>query len=464
VQANVVEPLGLVKKRTLALTSDYLLDVFHIDSLVPRTYDYLLHSFGRIETSDSDNYKTKKPFSSRYKSISDFKMLNHDSQWQLDFLLDLDRKKQNTNRIIKQFTDKNKPPEQVNTAFGLDSTESFKPAKLNFLMAEEKNTMVGIGEDEYGLSFVAARRENVKQTTFSSLHTPSYLNEKPADINTIETLINAKTGLLLKVTTESSVDFHAIGHQSQPTILSDSTSNLTIKFTNYAFIRVDNKSKEIVTHGNLQDYLIPSAIANTEIDVISGEFNTELSKAHTPEESPIQIDVFPELVVLKDFSDSNFSISLTNKTNKPISATIELSDQSNYAIPIKKFHLPQIPAFKTVHQQITLGRYKQTGGADILPLKVKINSSNQIINHGILVSAGPGLMRQFENLSEPVYRIITFDSAFDFAMRDGFVRQVSTSDGSVYSGKTLFHLSDGNSILSPDEGTIETSYTWAVAA
>ncbi len=461
VQADVAEPLGLIKKRTLALTNDYLLDVFHIDSLIPRTYDYLLHSFGRIETNDSNIYKSQTPFSTRYKNIKNFKSFNHDEEWEVDFVIDLDKKKQNTNRIISQFIDQNNNQEKVSRDFGFSSTDSFRAARLNFRLSGGGNTTVGIGEDEYGLSFLAARREGIKQTTFITMHSPSYLDQKQDTTNKIETLVDSKAGVLIKATTDTYIDIHTISHQPANIMLHDPTSQTTISFKNYALIRVNQKTKEITTHGNLDGYFIPAAIAKTDNDISHGEFNAKNPIDEISEHLPIQVNTFPDLIVLKDFSDSEFTISLTNKTDSPISANLELATNANYDIPVKKILLPAIPAYRTVHQKVILGRYKQASGADILPLKITINNTDEIINHGIMASAGPSLMRQFEEPDDPVYRIVTFDSTFDFSMRDGLIRQVSTENQSLFTGKNLFAFSDGKTIFSAKKNTIETSYTWA---
>ena len=461
-QANVDEPLGLNKKRSLVLSSDYLLDVFHISSLIPRTYDYLLHSFGRIETEDPDAYKINKPFSTRYKNINNFKSSNHNKTFELDFVIDLDKEKQNIGRIMNKYTDKNNTKQKVNTAFGLTTTDSFRAAKTNFKMSGGVNTKIGIGEDEYGLSFFVARREDTKQTTFISLHSPSYLEKESIVTNKMETIIDSNTATLVKVTTDSHIDLHAISHQAGVTTLRDATENVKISFSNYAALRIDRNTMEINSHGNWHGYFISKNIIQTSKDISFGELEIEHNLADSSNTSSLQVNMFPEIVVLKDFSNSEFTLSLTNKTDKALSAHVEFQDNKNYQTPENGLSFGIIPAYRTAHQNVKLGRYKQTRGADLLPLKISIDNSNEnSINHGIMVSAGPGLVRLFEDLEDPVYRIHTFDSEVDFSMRNGLINGISKSTKRLFNGDSLFNISDGKTIFSPKTNSIESSYTWA---
>ncbi len=461
IQADVNEPLGLSKKRTLALTSDYLLDVFRLKSLVPRTYDYLLHSFGRIEKIDPTQFNSGPAFSTRYKNIKNFQTSVDNDAWQVDFIIDAQRKQQNINQLINKFIDENNSQAKLLQEFGGINLDSFRSAKLNFKMGGHPDTSIGLGEDQYGLSFLAARRENLKQTTFTTLHSPSHLDQQQSNVNDIEILFESNQGVLVKVISNEHTDLHAISHSEGRTNLYDQANKTGIKFKDYAVIRINNKSKQVTSHGEYDAYSIAANIAGTQNDLVDGDYMKTPTDSKSMTE-PVQTNIFPELVVLKDFADSSFSLSLTNTTEKSISAKIELQTDHAYEIPQTTYLLDQIPAHQTSSQEIKLGRYKNTKPLDILPITVSINNSNQVIEDGIMVSAGPGLIRQFEHLDEPVYRIHTFDSTFDFSMRHGFISQVSDKNTLIiFDNDSLFDLSDGETIFSPKLNTIDQSYTWA---
>ncbi len=462
VQAQVDEPLGISKRRTLALTSDYLLDVFHLKSLIPRTYDYLLHSFGAIETEDSTRYASGEPFSKRYKNITDFATATHNGLWQLDFVIDSLKKQQNVKRITEKFTDTNNTQTKLDQEFGLIGTAGFNPAKLNFKMAAHPNTKVGLGEDEYGLSFLAARRENTKQTTFATLHSPSYKHQQASQNNDLETLFESNLGTLIKVTSDQYIDIHAISFQDDKTHLYDSINKLGVEFTDYALIRIRKADELVSTYGELGAYSIAANLIGTKQDLHSADYRPITLTSNEKTADFIQVNVSPQILVLKDFADSTFTLSITNKTNKTLSANITLPESSDFAIPQKQYVINQIPAYQTVHQRITLGRYKKVASADVLPLQIRINNSNEIVEHGIMVSVGPGLIRQFEQLEAPVYRVHTYDSKFDFSMRHSLINRITDDYGEVlFAGASLFDLSDGKTIISPTIDNIEKSYTWA---
>ena len=461
VQAEADEPLGLTKKRTLALTTSYLLDVFHLNSLTPRTYDYLLHSFGEIETKHPGGYVASKPFSTRYNNIKGFKTLNHNDSWELDFVIDADRKLKNTTRIIEKFNRKKNSEAKLKQGFGLSNLDSFKTSKLNLKMSGHPNTKIGLGEDQYGLSFLAVRRENVKHTSFISLHSP-YIDQPVSNTpNSLETIFESNQGMLLKVTTEKYIDLHAISHGQNKIYLNDTKTNTAIAFADYALIRVHKKSKQVETHGELDAYVIAANLIGAEKDIKYGQLTSE-SIEQIPQALSLSITASPELIILKDFEESVFTLSLTNKTSDPISLKINLPENPLFQIPKSHYRVDQIPAHETEHLDIKLGRYIGTGSIDFLPIDITVKQSNEKYKHGVMVSPGPGLIRQYEQLEEPAYRIHTFDSSIDFSMRHGLINRIADDNSELlFESESLFYLSDGKTVFSPKDKTISQSYTWA---
>ena len=165
--------------------------------------------------------------------------------------------------------------------------------------------------------------------------------------------------------------------------------------------------------------------------------------------------------MLKDFADSAITLSVTNLTNETIKASAMINKTPALNPPKSEFQLGLIPAYQTYATRINLGRYTHPAGLDTLPIQIKVNDSGRTVNHGVLVSAGPGLAESYEDLSNPSYRIHTFSTSIDIAMRDGAITQIQDSLGqAIYAGQPLFYLSDGQHNYSSVDETIKASYTW----
>ena len=460
VQAQVKEALGINKIRTLALTQDYLLDIFHVNSLIPRSFDYLLHSFGKIQPSNEPAYSMQAPFSPRYSNIKNFKSMTTDGSWSVEFKMDLEQVSKRAKHLVNQFSDPNTNKQQIENAFGMNNTQAFKPSTLSVDMSADADTQVGIGEDDYGLSFLAARRRNKKNTTFITTHTPIDAGSNTSGY-TVKTLIDNHSGTVVKITTDSSIDIHAISHRQGETKLSTENATILAEFNNYAYLRINKKTLEVNQGGQWRRFSFAAKASGIEKAISFGEINADEFDMSVSAVKKIQINSFPELVILKDFEDSAFTLSITNLTNKTVKASLRLPENTNYSIPQNNIQLGLIPAYQTNATKINLGRYFKPTGIDALPIYIKLDDAEPPINHGIMVSAGPGLVETHDNLSNPSYRIHTFNSSIDVSMREGGIEQIMDNLGNViYSGQALFNLSDGKTTFSSSQKTIESSYTW----
>ena len=79
---------GVDQTRALLLTKEYLLDVVHATSPVPHTYDYVLHSFGRVEPEKPDAFEPTKALMKRYWLVDDQKAMTTGEPWMLDFVIE----------------------------------------------------------------------------------------------------------------------------------------------------------------------------------------------------------------------------------------------------------------------------------------------------------------------------------------------------------------------------------------
>ena len=58
---------GVVQKRTLAVTKDYVIDVFEIVSASPHNYDYVIHSYGKADYPELKAWKPYSQINDEYK-------------------------------------------------------------------------------------------------------------------------------------------------------------------------------------------------------------------------------------------------------------------------------------------------------------------------------------------------------------------------------------------------------------
>ena len=458
-KAMVTEPLGIDKSRTLALTREYLLDIFHLKSLIPRDYDYLLHSFARIQTEAESTYQSAAPLGHRYHAVQNFKLAAHDNNWKVDFIYDLDQELKRTNQLIADRVKGNNFA-SLEQAFGVNDSQHFNTSTLSVEMAAQANTQVGIGQDEFGLSFMVARREKTKQTTFVALHSPDAV-DKIANELKLTTLVDSQSGSLIRVESTDYIDIHAVSFVDNKIKLTDPVTGSIVEFTDYAFLRMNKTNRQIEQQGEWDNYLLGRELLNINEDLVHGLPDISTREQNQIIDVPVQIDTYPELILLKNFEDTEFTLSITNLTDQTLFVTAQLGENPNYPIPELIHELGLINPFRTYTKKISLGRYQQASGIDVLPIRIFLNQSTQAIEHGILVSAGPGLTEIYSNVDEPVYRINTFNSSVDYSMRHGLVQQIEDSEGNkIYSGHSLFDFSEGKTMFKATNDTIYSSHTW----
>lgn len=78
---------GVDQTRALFLTQEYLLDVFQASSKTPRTYDYLLHSFGKTQPQNPALFKPSDALTKRYWLVEQQQAMTTADPWSLDFII-----------------------------------------------------------------------------------------------------------------------------------------------------------------------------------------------------------------------------------------------------------------------------------------------------------------------------------------------------------------------------------------
>ena len=82
---------GVLQTRVLALTREYLLDIFWADSELPHTYDWVLHAIGKLHLENPAAYH------SSFNLLRDYWWIENELQretaqtWRADFIQQIGR-------------------------------------------------------------------------------------------------------------------------------------------------------------------------------------------------------------------------------------------------------------------------------------------------------------------------------------------------------------------------------------
>jgi hypothetical protein len=218
---------GVDQTRSLLLTREYLLDVFHATSQVPHTYDYLLHGFGHSRPQ-SGNYRPAPHAMSRYWVIENKRAQRTDKSWSLDFVYQEAAASRGGNYG---------PPWYEHTAHVRVSM----PGEPDTLvvhgnwgepyarLVEEKSK----GERKLDrLSALMVRRENRAETVFIATHEPYADRQKPR-IRAVSKLAITDEAVLVQVDAEDFTDYAAVSFGPQEVrpvhVLSDGKTSIPFR-------------------------------------------------------------------------------------------------------------------------------------------------------------------------------------------------------------------------------------------
>jgi hypothetical protein len=255
----VVSASGVFEKvaqtRALLLTREYLLDLFQASSPTPRTFDYMLHSFGTPRPAHPELFKPSNALDKRFWLVSDRQAMATDKAWALDFVI----KKEESGSRKRKFG-----PEWY------DHT-----AAVRVTMAAEPKTLVthGISGIELGkavkrtfdpLGMLIARRAGIRQTVFVATHEP-YANAAKPQITAVTRWAKTDNAILVRVDAADFTDYAAVAFGPQPgtpehVLAAADDPKTRVAFKDYGYLRV-RKDGTMVARGGWTGFSLPAAKA-----------------------------------------------------------------------------------------------------------------------------------------------------------------------------------------------------------
>ena len=294
---------GVTQTRALFLTSEYLLDIFHAESDVPHTYDYLLHSFGKAQltrTEDRDPPATLMPRSWMLKEVRVSEM--DEGTWSIPL------------------------------TFGEGST-----ASVSWRMAGVPGTLVGTGVDAHGLTMLAARRQGWRATTFVAVHEPCTKDDPPRR-RTITVLGQSATAILVRVAGDGFTDYAAAAFgadRDNPLhVLTGPGDRRRVAFRGYGYLRVHG-GRAVARGGWSALRLPPAAVSLTlngqpatlrpgKEELVVGELPITGDPAVVaPPSSLLSVALFPVTLRLAATDERTVRIALTNPRQDPVTGRVE---------------------------------------------------------------------------------------------------------------------------------------------
>jgi Heparinase II/III-like protein len=468
---------GVDQTRALLLMKEYLLDLVYATSPVPHTYDYVLHSFGRVAPEKPDAFTPTQALMKRYWLVDDQKAMMTSEPWMLDFIIE----------------------ERPGTRDGFGQEWYLHKAKLRLRMAGEPDTLVMHGvwgnelarlvSDKYQgatldqLSAIVARRSGQREALFVASHEP-YANSDQPQITSVVTLARKKGTAVIRVEANSFTDYAAVAFGPQPedaehSLFVPGEQNLFFAFKNYGYARI-TKDGSAILRGNWTGLRLPgvsgpvslsgAAVVRTAIpeaifllgrSPIVPESRTE---EHLPE-LPMTVKVTPAPVRLAAGDRRSVAFTLSNTLDEPVSGALHFQLPRGLAVEPEKLMFGPVQPGMSTGVQLTILSNGQASGSHTVPYQVSYrrgNDSHEIHTAALplTVVTGPTLRSVYE-YPRPYYLIQSplFSARAD--MLNGLHRFLADDDGTPrLNGNPLFTLSDGSTELL--SGMTGEDFTWPI--
>ena len=479
---------GVDQTRALMLTKEYLLDVVHATSALPHTYDYVLHSFGRVEPERPDAFEPTKVLMKRYWLVDDQKAMTTREPWMLDFVIE----------------------EKPGVRVGSYSKEWYEhKAKLRLRMAGEPQTLVAHGvwgnelarlvsEQHKGakldqLATVVARRTG-REALFVTSHEPYSGTDQP-QVTRLVTLSRTKGAAVFRIDAKDFTDYAAIAFGPQPegaehTLLVPGERRYFFAFKNYGYARI-RKDGSVTLRGGWTGLSLPEANGPVTL-------NGEAARATTKEgllllgrapptvlenrseerlpEVPVTVKTTPAVVRVSARDRRIVTLTLDNTSDEPVSGSLQFDLPVGLAIQPEKASFWQIQpkaSFGPIQPKAsaTVGLIvvtdKPAAGRHTVPYRIsyRVGDKGKEIRTAALpltVMTGPTLQHVYE-YPRPYYLIHSPAYTVHADMFNGLHRFLADDDDTVrLNGSPLFTLSDGSTELLSD--TTAQAFTWPVGS
>jgi len=456
--------------RALLLTGEYLLDVFHAASPTPRTFDYLLHSFGAPQPVHSELFKPSTALDKRYWLVSDRQAMATDGAWALDF-------------VIKQ------KPGGPKDKFGPEWYDH--TAAVRVTMAAEPKTLVthgisGIEIEKSGkrtfdpLGMLIVRRAESRQTVFAATHEP-YANDAKPRITAVTKLAQTDSAILVRVDAADFTDYAAVAFGPQPgtpehVLAVAGDPNTRVAFKDYGYLRVQ-KDGAAVARGGWTGLSLPGIKGTLTLNGqparanITGGYLTfgtvpaAAQAAPVAVECPFPITFTPEVVRLAREGRRTMTMTLKNTLPQTVSGSLAINLPAGVTIDPAAPQFGPIEPGATAQVPITFIAGKDAAqGKRLIPCRVgyrteKVAQEVRTAALPLYIAVDPALEYVYQYPQPNVFLVNAPRYTLKMHMFHGLTLYLADDDGAVrLQDSPLFTISEGAKPLM-FEGTTQ-AFTW----
>ena len=457
--------------RALLLTREYLLDLFQAGSPTPRTFDYLLHSFGKPQPAQPEQFKPSTALDKRYWLVSDRQAMNTDAPWTLDFVI--------TNA-----------PGDRKVKFGPEWYEH--KAAVRVTMAAEPKTLLthGLSGIELAkqqkrafetLGMLIVRRADVRQTVFAATHEP-YANEARPRISAVTKLAQTDSAILVRVDAADFTDYAAVAFGPQPpgtpehVLTATGDSKTRVAFKNYGYLRV-RKDGPAAARGGWTALSLPDVKGTLTLNgqpttagvaggyLTFGTMPAGAQAAPAVVDCPFPITCTPDIIRLAREGRRTMTLTLKNTLPQAVSGSLAMN------LPAGVTTDPAAPQFgpvqpgATVQVPVTFVAAKDAvRGKRLVPCRVSYRPAKDgpEVRTGALplhIAVDPSLESVYQYPQKNVFLVSAPHYTLKLHMRHGLPLYLADDDGTV-------RLEDGElfTISNKDKPVLSAStadgFTW----
>jgi Heparinase II/III-like protein len=465
---------GVDQTRALLLTKEYLLDVVRATSPVPHTYDYVLHSFGRVEPEKPDALEPTKALMKRYWLLDNQKAMTTREPWMLDFVIE----------------------EKPGARSGFYGREWYEhKAKLRLRMAGEPQTLVvhGVWGDELArlvseqhkgakldqLATVVARR-NGREALFVTSHEPYSGHDQP-QLTRVITLGRTKGAAVIRVDAKDFTDYAAIAfgpqaEDAEHTLLFSGERSYFFAFKNYGYARV-RKDGSLTLRGGWTGLRLPEASGPVTLNGEPTRATTvegvlllgrppaalENSSEEPLPEGPMTVRTTPAALRVSARDRRIVTFTLDNTLDEPVSGSLQFDLPAGLAVEPEKALFGPVQPRTSATIGVTVVSNNPVAGQHTVPYRVsyRVGDNGEEVRTAALplaVMMGPTLQHVYE-YPRPYYSIHSPAYTARVDMFNGLHRFLADDDDTVrLNGSPLFTFSDGSTELMSEKTT--SAFTW----
>ena len=462
--------------RALLLTKEYLLDVFHAASPVPHTYDYVLHSFGRVEPETPDAFEPTQSLMKRYWLVDDQKSMMTGEPWMLDFVIE-EKFASRRGSYAREWYE-HKPRLRLRMA-GVPQTLAVHGvwgSELARLVSEQQK-----GAKLDRLATVVARRTGQRETLFVVCHEPYQGDDQP-QVTRVVTLGQTKDAAVIRVDAKDFTDYAAIAFGPQPegaehTFTVKGSRPLFFAFKNYGYARVTNDGS-VTLRGNWTGLRLPRAngpvilngmAATAGIEDGFGKPATMLENRFEESlpEVPMIVKTTPAVVRTLTHDRRVVTFTLDNTLDEPVSGSLQFDLPAGLVVEPEKAMFGPVQPRASAMVGVTIVSNAPMAGRQTVPYHVsyRAGDNGKTVRTAALpltVVTGPTLQHVYE-YPRPYYLIRSPAYTLRADMANGLHLFLADDDDTVrLSDSPLFTFSDGRTELLSERTAM--AGTWPVAS